>query len=157
MLHLYLALALAQDIPAKPTPPEPIRAVVAPVDIHCVSLDEACARLSSIYGIPVTARGDAARLISVHLEDAGFWDAVLAVCAAADVGLAPADGAQVTLGAQWELPAAAADGPVLVTARGAGVHGERRGTLDLDLRLLPGHELLGVSTPAFIGGRDHER
>ena len=60
------------------------------------------------------------------------------------------------LGARWELPPAVADGPVLLTARGEGVEGERLGALDLQLRLQPGMVLVGVSTPAFIGYRDHE-
>lgn len=157
MLHLFLALAVLQDAPAPHVAVVPRPSEVAPVDLHCLTLDEACARLSAVYGTPVMASGDAARLISVHLEDAGFWEAVLAVCAAGEVGLAPDDGARVTLGTQWDLPAAAADGPVLLLARGAGVHRERLGALDLELRLQPGHELVGASTPVFLEGRDHER
>ncbi len=158
MLLVSLALSLClQEPPPRTVPPLSSVGDVSSFALEEVSLDQACARLSAATGLPVEARGEARRPISVDLERVGFWQAVLAVCEAGEVGLEPSSQGTVVLGAQWDLPAAEADGVVLVLARGGGVRGERSGTLDIALRLAPGFEVVGAAAPDFSGGTDHEK
>ena len=136
-------------------------------ELEDVTLAEAGGALERAFGVPVRTSGTAKLRISLALEDVGFWDAVLAVCDEARVGLEPsshgavatAEAEAVRIGVEWHDPATiyAADGPVLVAARARAHARERRGVLDLELRLAPGLCPIASLEPRLVEGRDFER
>lgn len=152
LIPWILALGLTQDpVPARAVPAPVERFEVASLVLEDATLAEACAALERSSGLPVRARGAAGRPVTLTLADSSFWEAVLALCVAAEVGLAPVGtgGDVVLLGQAWPQPNAAADGLVLVSARVSAVAGERRGTLDLELRVPPGLRVVGAIDPSL--------
>lgn len=135
-----------------------------------VTLAEACRRLAEASGVTVRAEGEAARPITVKLEDATFWEAVLAICEAGGVGLAPHHvrfdrtkwlaghrGNPVTIGPAHPRPKHVfTDGPVLVQLAAKEIAGERAGTLEVRVRYVPELPVRAMTVPHFRDGRDWE-
>ncbi|MDA1266966.1 MAG: hypothetical protein O2816_17945 [Planctomycetota bacterium] len=155
-LILTLAPCALQDAPAPRAVPKlgpPIPKVT--LELEEASLAEACRALADASGLPVHARGAAGGPITLKLAGEPFWEATLALCEAAEVGLAPRTD-QVLLGRAWKQPQAVADGAVLVSLTGAAKVGEREGELRVELRVLPGMQVVGARSPEWVTGRDYD-
>ncbi|MCA9320199.1 MAG: hypothetical protein KDB53_05670 [Planctomycetes bacterium] len=142
-----------------------------------VTLSEACRRLTEISGVEVQADGEGDARFNLVVTPGSFWSAVLEVCHAAGVGLAPHYGPAaddqlhssyggdpfvpgtvsrdhpVILGPSHPVPRnAAVDGPVLVSAEFRRIPGERAATMTLVVRYVPDLAPWRMTVPTFIEG-----